>query len=146
MKKIIRKLLMEKIDLISRLKEMVDKYGFIGASKAIGGVKKLNKLIGDNLSDNVMIDAMKEVVLMEPERGIELYEMGLSPIHYNETDDETSDIEKILPDGILIVHYTTDFDDYDEIGDDVIDYDNLNSDDVKYIFKGLIHYYWENYE
>jgi hypothetical protein len=37
-------------------------------------------------------------------------------------------------------------DDYDEIGDDVIDYDNLNSDDVKYIFKGLIHYYWENYE
>lgn len=145
MKKIIRKLLMEKIDLISRLKEMIDEYGFIGASKAIGGVKKLYKLIGD-LSDDVMIDAMKEVVLMEPERGVELYEMGLSPIHYNETDDEFSDIEKILPDGILIVHYTTDFADYDEIGDDVIGYDNLNSDDVKYIFEGLIHYYWENYE
>ena len=148
MKEFIKTVLREETNLQNSLLQMVNKFGLFNAAKSVGGMDKLEKILGgfNFMTTQMKIDAIVEIVDSEKylNEELDLYDAGLEPIiiaEYEVTDDFLQ-IEIVTTYGAIAMYYNS-YDGNEQLGDTTIQYEDLDPKVIDTIFDSVLWWYLE---
>jgi hypothetical protein len=121
---------------------LVDKKGFLLASKNIGGLSKLLDVLGKEfLTLERKIELIKEIILSSDFGYISVEEdLNIEPIKVFEKNGEIGLIERLYPQVIPVSHYGG-YDYSEDRGRSFSSYETISDDLFDYIFELVVNYY-----
>jgi hypothetical protein len=136
LKDTIRKILKE--DTQQKTIKLIDKIGFVDASKYVGGYNNLKKLLGDyELPKNIKIDTIKTLI-SNTDEGISLFDFVGGPIPYREDNNGYyHQIEYLGPTKAIINVYGG-YDNGIDAGEYGITYESLPNKSLEDIFEIIL--------
>jgi hypothetical protein len=146
MKEFIKTVLREETNLQNSLLQMVNKFGLFNAAKSVGGMDKLEKILGDFnfMTTQMKIDAIVEIVGTTQTEELDLFVAGLEPIIIEEYEvsDDFLQIEIVTTYGAIAMYYNS-YDGNEQLGDTTIQYDALDPEVIDTIFDSVLWWYLE---
>jgi hypothetical protein len=146
MKEFIKTVLREETNLQNSLLQMVNKFGLFNAAKSVGGMDKLEKILGDFnfMTTQMKIDAIVEIVGTTQTEELDLFVAGLEPIIIAEYEvsDDFLQIEIVTTYGAIAMYYNS-YDGNEQLGDTTIQYDALDPEVIDTIFDSVLWWYLE---
>ena len=146
MKEFIKTVLREETNLQNSLLQMVNKFGLFNAAKSVGGMDKLEKILGDFnfMTTQMKIESIEEMVGTTQTEELDLFVAGLEPIIIAEYEvsDDFLQIEIVTTYGAIAMYYNS-YDGNEQLGDTTIQYDALDPEVIDTIFDSVLWWYLE---
>jgi hypothetical protein len=146
MKEFIKTVLREETNLQNSLLQMVNKFGLFNAAKSVGGMDKLEKILGgfNFMTTQMKIESIEEMVGTTQTEELDLVVAGLEPIIIAEYEvsDDFLQIEIVTTYGAVAMYYNS-YDGNEQLGDTTIQYDALDPEVIDTIFDSVLWWYLE---
>jgi hypothetical protein len=146
MKEFIKTVLREETNLQNSLLQMVNKFGLFNAAKSVGGMDKLEKILGDFnfMTTQMKIESIEEMVGTTQTEELDLFVAGLEPIIIAEYEvsDDFLQIEIVTTYGAIAMYYNS-YDGNEQLGDTTIQYEALDPEVIDTIFDSVLWWYLE---
>ena len=146
MKEFIKTVLREETNLQNSLLQMVNKFGLFNAAKSVGGLDKLEKILGgfNFMTTQMKIESIEEMVGTTQTEELDLVVAGLEPIIIAEYEvsDDFLQIEIVTTYGAVAMYYNS-YDGNEQLGDTTIQYDALDPEVIDTIFDSVLWWYLE---
>ena len=146
MKEFIKTVLREETNLQNSLLQMVNKFGLFNAAKSVGGMDKLEKILGgfNFMTTQMKIESIEEMVGTTQTEELDLFVAGLEPIIIAEYEvsDDFLQIEIVTTYGAVAMYYNS-YDGNEQLGDTTIQYDALDPEVIDTIFDSVLWWYLE---
>ena len=146
MKEFIKTVLREETNLQNSLLQMVNKFGLFNAAKSVGGMDKLDKILGgfNFMTTQMKIESIEEMVGTTQTEELDLVVAGLEPIIIAEYEvsDDFLQIEIVTTYGAVAMYYNS-YDGNEQLGDTTIQYDALDPEVIDTIFDSVLWWYLE---
>ena len=122
MKEFIKTVLREETNLQNSLLQMVNKFGLFNAAKSVGGMDKLEKILGgfNFMTTQMKIESIEEMV-------------GTT---------QTEELDLVTTYGAVAMYYNS-YDGNEQLGDTTIQYDALDPEVIDTIFDSVLWWYLE---